>query len=59
MTWPVSVPPQLFNKERKLYTRELLEQHKRHGDDGDDSYSGHPLCELCQQRSVTRVSSGQ
>ncbi|XP_043212253.1 E3 ubiquitin-protein ligase ZNF598-like [Amphibalanus amphitrite] len=42
----------LFNKERKLYTRELLERHHREGDAGDDSYSGHPLCDLCQQRFV-------
>ena len=49
--------PQLFSKERKLYTRELLERHLREGDAGDDAHSGHPLCHLCQLRSVagTRV----
>lgn len=41
---------QLFSVDRKCYSRSALAKHRKHGDDDDRSYRGHPSCEFCDTR---------
>jgi hypothetical protein len=41
---------QLFSVDRKYYNRTALVKHRKHGDDDDRSYRGHPQCEFCDVR---------
>lgn len=44
----------LFPFEHKLYTRQLLAEHRRDGDRDDKSYKGHPLCKFCGERFLDK-----
>ncbi|EFP07625.1 hypothetical protein CRE_26463 [Caenorhabditis remanei] len=40
----------LFSRERKTYTREMLQRHMKQGDFDDKSFKGHPQCLFCEQK---------
>lgn len=45
---------QIFPAERRYYTKQELNRHRRIGDVDDRSHRGHPLCEFCDIRYVDR-----
>ena len=44
----------LFPFEHKIYTRQLLMEHRRDGDRDDKSHKGHPLCKFCDERYLDK-----